>query len=113
MFSLSGLSPSEGKKSVSLNSLIEFTIVDDGSGIDSSSLVVDVQGSRAIEDLTFKNGYNGEFSEINPVGSNLSIIIDPESNFSTSSVIEVKVQVKSLSGKFFNTNYVFSIKMVD
>ena len=108
MFSLSGLSPSEGKRSVSLNSLIEFTIVDDESGIDSSSLVVDIQGSRALENLTFKNGYNGEYSEINPIGSNLSVIIDPESNFQTGSVVEVKVQVKSLSGKFFNTNYVFA-----
>ena len=109
MFSLSGLSPADGKRSVALSSLIEFTIIDDGNGIDSSSLKVDISGVRAIEDLSFKAPYNGTYSEINPIGDNLSIVIDPEADFKAGSVVEVKVQVKNLSGSYFNTNYVFAL----
>ena len=107
MFSLSGLSPAEGGTSVNLDSLIEFTIIDDGTGIDSSTLIVEVNGFRAIEDLTFNSPYNGTYSDINPIDDNFSIVIDPEQDFSTGSLVSVKVQVKDTNGKYFNTNYLF------
>ena len=105
MFSLSGLSPAEGAASVGLDSLIEFTIIDDGTGIDSSTLIVEVNGFRAIEDLTFNSPYNGTYSDINPIDDNFSIIIDPEQNFSTGSVVSIKIQVKDTNGKYFKSNY--------
>ena len=109
MFSLSGLSPAEGSTSIELNSLIEFTIIDDGVGIDSSTLIVYVNGFEAISGLAFKSPYNGSYSDINPVDKNLSIVIDPESDFSTGSLVYVKVQVKDLNGKYFNTDYLFKV----
>ena len=40
MFSLSGVMPSHGSSNNPINSLIDFTIVDDGTGIDISSLII-------------------------------------------------------------------------
>ena len=62
MLSLSGQSPAEGEKRADIESLIEFSIIDDGSGIDLNSLIVEVSGARAIEGSTFKDGYDGTFS---------------------------------------------------
>jgi hypothetical protein len=107
MFLITGLSPSSGEKQVALESDIEFTIVDDGTGIDISTLVVEISGARAIDNLEFKSGYNGTNSDISADGSNYNIIIDMESNLQKDVQASVKVQVKSLSGKYFNETYVF------
>jgi hypothetical protein len=107
MFSITGLSPTEGEKQVSLGSDIEFTIVDDGTGIDISTLVVEVRGARAVEGLVFKSGYDGANSEINADGDNYDIVIDPEINFPKDSPVFVKIQVQSLDSVYFNQTYVF------
>ena len=49
MFTLAGQQPSEGSKRNDVNSLVEFTIVDDGSGINSSTLLVFVNDKKAVE----------------------------------------------------------------
>ena len=107
MFILSGQSPAEGEKLVDLDTLIEFTIIDDDTGIDSSSLVVEVAGHRAISDLEFSEAFDGEYSEITPDGDNLNIVIHPEEEFKDGSTVLVKIQVKNLDGDYFNRSYVF------
>nr|BDD46252.1 hypothetical protein 84 [bacterium] len=107
MFSISGLSPSEGEKQVSLSTDIEFTILDDGTGIDISTLIVEVRGSRAVEGLEFQSGFDGPNSEINPDGDNFEVVIDPEEDLPRSSPVFVKIQVQSTEGSYFNTAYVF------
>lgn len=109
MLSLSGLSPAEGEKLVSPESEIEFTIVDDGSGIDISTLIVEVKGFRAIDGSDFQSGFNGLDSIINPSGDDFIVVIDPEDSFALGSIISVKIQVQTLDGAFFNQTNVFKI----
>ena len=59
MLTLSGQSPAEGATYADLDSLVEFVIIDDDTGIDASSLIVEVAGQRAIENLEFKTGLDG------------------------------------------------------
>jgi methionine-rich copper-binding protein CopC len=107
MFSISGLSPSAGEKQVALNTDIEFTILDDGTGIDISTLIVEVYGNRAVEGVDFKTGFDGVASEINPDGDNFNVVIDPETDFAKDANVFVKVQVKNMDGTYFNDTYVF------
>lgn len=107
MISLSGVSPAEGEKLVSIDSPVEFTLVDGGEGIDISTLIVELQGFRAIEGLDFKDGFSGAESGITPIGDDFVISIDSDSNFLVGKVYSVKIQVKGFDGKFFNYTYAF------
>ncbi len=109
MLSLTGVSPEPGEKLVAPATTIEFTIVDDGTGIDISSLIVLINGVRAVEDMDFSEEFDGPASEITPTGDNYNVIIDPISDFMVGSVIGVQVQVKDNDGTFFNTTYAFKI----
>ncbi len=95
---LTNRSPAEGEKLVPLDSLIEFTIIDDGKGLNPSSLIVEVRGFRAIEDLSFNPGFDGPLSDITINFNDIQIVIDPEQNFLQGDVVEVKVQIKNNSG---------------
>ena len=94
MLTLSGQSPSEGTTYADLDSLIEFVIVDDDTGIDSSSLIVEISGARAIEDLEFQTGYDGTYSDISTIDAGLSVVIDREDDFAPGTVVLIKIQVK-------------------
>jgi hypothetical protein len=107
MISLSGISPAEGEKLVALDSPVEFTLVDGGDGIDISTLIVELRGFRAVEGMTFKNGFDGPASLITPSGNDFMVSIDPESNFLVGNVYDVKIQVKDFNDKFFNHTYSF------
>jgi hypothetical protein len=107
MLMISGQYPSEGSKGVDLDSLIEFSIVNDGAGMDSSTLVVEVSGSTAISDLEFHKGFDGLYSDIQVSSELIDIVIDAEDLFRQGQVVSVKIQVENLEGKFFNYNYLF------
>ena len=107
MLSLSGRAPSQGEKNVDLNSMVEFFILDDGSGIDISSLIVYVGGDLAISNSEFLDSFDGEFSEIAPDGDNYIVSISPVEMFDQGEVVPVKVQVKNFDGKYLNSSYVF------
>jgi hypothetical protein len=107
MLSISGQYPSEGTKGAALDSLIEFSIINDGTGIDSSTLIVEVSGATAISDLEFQKGFDGLYSEIEISSELVNIVIDAEDLFRQGQVISVKVQVENLEGSFFNYNYLF------
>lgn len=107
MLSVSGLSPAAGAKTISVDTDIEFTIIDDGEGIDTSTLVVNVNGFRAITGVEFQSGYAGSNSEINFSGDNLSVLIDSETNFERSKVVDVQIQVRNLLGSYLNYTYSF------
>ena len=109
MLTLSGQSPSEGSKLNSLDSLIEFSIIDDGTGLDLSSLIVEVSGATAIRDLEFLSGFDGAFSDISTIDAGAYIVIDPEDLFSQGEVVLIKVQIQNLDEKYFNFEYVFKI----
>ena len=107
MLTISGQTPSEGSALNSLDSLVEFNIIDDGTGLDLSSLIVEVSGATAIKDLEFKSGFDGSFSDISPTDIGAYIVIDPEDIFSQGEVVLVKIQIKNLNKDFFNFEYVF------
>lgn len=107
MLNISGQRPNEGSKGVALNSLIEFSLFDDDSGIDASSLVVEVSGATAIKDLEFQKGFDGLYSDLSVSLNLISVVIDPEDLFRQSEVVSVKVQAKNVNGKFYNHEYVF------
>jgi hypothetical protein len=110
MLSLSGLSPAEGEKLVSPNTLVEFTIVDtDGDGIDIDTLIVEIQGYRAVNGTTFSSGYDGTLSSITMSGDDYSVIIDPTTDFSIGEVVSLKIQVQDLIDSYFNFTYSFRI----
>ena len=107
MLKLISQSPSPGQKNVGLQSLIDLTIKDDGSGIEQSSLIVEINGVRALDGTFFKNGFNGSSSALTSVSSGLQIVIDPENNFNLGKVVLVKVQVKNNKQKIYNFDYAF------
>ena len=107
MLMISGQYPSEGSKGVALDSLIEFSIVNDGSGIDSSTLIVEVSGATAISDLEFQKGFDGLYSDIQVSSELIDIVIDAEDLFRQGQVVSIKIQVVNLEGEFFNYNYLF------
>jgi hypothetical protein len=107
MLSLTGQSPAEGEKRVDLDSLIEFSIIEDDAGIDLSSLIVEISGARAIDGVEFKNGFDGVYSNISIEDFGLSIIIDKETPFDQSQTVLVKIQAKDLDGSYSNLEYVF------
>jgi hypothetical protein len=104
---LTNRSPAEGEKFVPLDTLIEFTIIDDGKGLSPSSLIVEVNGFRAIENLSFVNGFDGPLSDITINLNDIVVIIDPEQDFKQGDVVNVKVQIKNNVGGYNNANYVF------
>ena len=107
MISLAGVSPAPGEKLVALDSPIEFTLVDDGTGIDVSTLIVEVKGFRAVNGTTFEDGFDGPLSSIIPDGADFIVVVDPETDFLVGKVVGVKIQVQTLEGKYFNTTYSF------
>ena len=109
MLSLSGQSPAEGATNVDLDSIIEFVILDDDSGIDSSSLIVEISGARAVDNLEFSTGFDGAFSDISVIDAGLSVTIDPEVDLKVGTVVVVKIQVKNLDGEYYNTEYLFKV----
>ena len=62
MISLSGTSPAPGENLVALDSTVEFTLVDDGTGIDISTLIVELKGFRAVEGTVFNEEFDGILS---------------------------------------------------
>lgn len=107
MLAISGQYPAEGTKGAALDSIIEFSIIDDGTGIDSSTLVVEISGATAISDLEFKKGFDGLYSDIEISSDIIDVVIDSEDLFRQGQVVSVKVQVQDLEGKYFNYNYLF------
>lgn len=107
MLSISGLSPSEGAKNVEVATEIEFTIIDDGIGIDTSTLIVNINGDRAVTGIAFQDGWDGVGSEITFSGSDLNVLIDPESNFNKETVVDVQVQVQNMDNDYLNYRYSF------
>lgn len=105
MLTISGKSPAEGEKNINLETTIEFSIIDDGTGIDIGTLIVEVNGVRAYDDSGFGTGFDGAFSEVTPDGDNYTIVIDPEVDFPQSLVVGLKVQVKDLDGNYLNDTW--------
>ena len=108
MLAVSEISPKNGSKNISPISLIEFNIIDDGSGIDISSLSVEIAGYKAVSGIDFQAGFQGGASSIDPDGSNYSVIIQPEDGFNLDSMISVRVWIKNLEGKGFAHFYSFA-----
>lgn len=106
MIKITGANPAPGEKLVSTNTDIEFTILDDGSGIDISSLIVYFSGYKVISNQTFLSPFTGL---ITPNGSDYSILINPSIDLDLGKVYEVKIQVKNSTPKsrYFNYNYSF------
>jgi hypothetical protein len=107
MLQIAGQSPSEGEKFVLLRPIIDFSIIDDGTGIDINSLKVLINGNVAVDSLEFKDGFDGTESSITPSDENYLIAIGVENNFKQGELVSVKIQVQNLNGKFLNYNYVF------
>jgi hypothetical protein len=107
MLTLSGKSPNEGDSSVALSSLVEFSILDDGTGLNLSSLVIEVGGDRAFQELDFTDAYDGTFSEITSDAAGAYLVIDPISNFDQGQVVLVKVQIQNLEDQYYNFEYSF------
>lgn len=107
MLTISGQYPSEGARGAALDSIIEFSIVDDGTGIDSSSVIVEVSGATAIKELEFQQGFDGLYSDIEISSELINIAIDSEDVFRQGQVVSIKIQAKDLGGAYFNYEYLF------
>ena len=110
MITLTGVTPAAGSKRNSKSSLIEFTLTDSsGDGINTSSLIVEISGVRAIEGATFSPGFSGPYSEINVDLNFVSVIINSEVDFREDSILDIKIQVQDYSDKYYNFNYSFKL----
>lgn len=110
MITLTGVTPAAGSKRNSKSSLIEFTLTDSsGDGINTSSLIVEISGVRAIEGATFSPGFSGPYSEINLDLNFVSVIINSEVEFKEDSILDIKIQVQDYSDKYYNFNYSFKL----
>lgn len=110
MITLTGVEPAAGSKRNSRDCLVEFALSDDGVGINSSTLIVELSGVRAVEGAIFLPGFNGAYSELLPDVGLLGVIIDREIDFLQDSIVEIKIQIQDLDGKYYNFDY--SIKIV-
>lgn len=110
MLTITGVEPANGSKDNLQNTLIEFTIVDDGSGIDINSLVVEINGERALLGSDFLDEWSGDYSEINVEEGSIGVVLDKVSDFKIDEVVNVKIQIKNLEEKYFNFNFAFKIK---
>jgi methionine-rich copper-binding protein CopC len=113
MLSISGKTPAEGEKNVDLDTTIEFSIIDDGTGIDISTLIVEVNGARAYDGSGFGTGYDGAFSEVTPDGDDYTVVIDREADFLQSLVVGVQVQVKSVDEDYLNDLWAFKTVLAE
>lgn len=109
MISLDALSPSRGERLISPDSVIEFSLISEGSDIDISTLIVKIRGVAAIEYQIFSNGFDGQDSSITHNGTGYDIIIDPEESMSLGKNYDIKIQIKNTDGAYFNFNYSFKI----
>ena len=110
MISITGVEPAAGSKRNNKSTLIEFTLRDeDDSGINSSSLIVEVSGERALEGSTFSTGFLGQYSEITLDVNTLSIVLNSEEEFLEDSVLDIKIQIQDYNDKYYNFDYSFKI----
>ena len=110
MITLTGIEPAAGSTRNNRNCLIEFTLLDENNvGINSSTLIVEVSGIRAVEGADFKPGFAGPYSEINVDIDTLGVIINRETDYLEDSVLEVKIQVQDFNNKYYNFDYAFKI----
>lgn len=111
MITITGVSPAAGSSRNLTSSLVEFSLLDELEiGMNSSTLIVELSGVRAIEGGSFTASYDGEYSEINIEENLIGIVIDPEVEFLENSTLEVRIQIQDIADKYYNFNY--SFKMV-
>lgn len=104
MIKLTGQNPAPGENLIPTNTDIEFVILDDGTGIDISSLIVYFSGYEVING----NNFSDQFGvSISPNGSDYIVNINPNNALSLGNVYEVKIQIKNNLGKYFNFTYSF------
>ena len=110
MITLTGVTPAAGSTRNPKNSLVEFTLLDqDNSGINTSTLIVEISGIRAVEGATFNPGFAGVYSEINIDLNTVSVIINSENDYIADAVLNVKIQVQDFSDKYYNFDYSFKV----
>ena len=109
MLNLIDLSPSEGEKNVSLTTLIEFAILDNGFGLQASSMFVDVNGSVAIQNLDFKTGFDGAYSDITIDSDKISVVIHSETPFAVGTTVLLNVKIKNNSDLYNSSAYSFKV----
>jgi len=110
MITLTGVTPAAGSTRNSKNSLVEFTLLDENnSGINTSTLIVEISGQRAVEGATFNPGFAGIYSEINIDINTVSVIINAEVDYKEDSILNIKIQVQDYSDKYYNFDYSFKV----
>ena len=110
MITLTGVTPAAGSTRNPKNSLVEFTLLDqDNSGINTSTLIVEISGIRAVEGATFNPGFAGVYSEINVDLNTVSVIVNSETDYVADAVLDVKIQIQDFSDKYYNFNYSFKV----
>lgn len=110
MIILTGVTPAAGSTRNSKNSLVEFTLLDqNNSGINTSTLIVEISGVRAVEGAIFNPGFAGIYSEINVDINTVSVIINSEIDYKEDSILNIKIQVQDFSDKYYNFDYSFKV----
>ncbi len=89
---------------------MEFTLLDENnSGINTSTLIVEISGQRAVEGATFSPGFSGIYSEINVDLNTLNVIINKETEYKEDSILNIKIQIQDYSDKYYNFDYSFKV----
>jgi hypothetical protein len=94
-------------RGVARNTNISFTIRDKSSGINISSLSVQINSQKAIENGEFQPGFSGQIAE---KGSLYKILIDPDNDFDAYQTVNTTVQVSDSAIIPNNNTKIFSFK---
>lgn len=105
MISISGISPSPGEKSVSINSAVEFVLTDT-SNIDISTLNVEFAGYYAILNGVIQDPFVDD-SQINVVDEEATIYLKPDFDLDIGKVYGVDVHIQSADDLYFHKTYSF------
>jgi hypothetical protein len=75
---------------------VSFTVLDNvgGSGVDQTSIDVDLNGTPVIVNGVFQAGYTGSFT---PNGNGFDVVINPDVDFAGSLLVTVDVHAEDLA----------------
>ena len=100
------LTPSVSATDVSRSTNISFQIDDTDTGVDSSTLDVNIEGTSAIANGSFQDGFDGTITYDNAGG--YDVVINPDTDFDYQQLVEVDVSVSDMADNDLSSDWTFA-----
>lgn len=102
------IAPLPGSTGNSCSASLQFLVSDDDQ-VDADSIVVKIDGNKALSNAVFQPAYNGTLSQIIPSGTGYSVTLDFTNDFYFAQVVAVSITAKDLTGNPRTTNFTFTV----